>query len=331
MPLQPFYGSPDPLIWRIPKMDAPENSLISQVVSMYNLQKPQDMPLNPKAFVVIGFNCDEGIRREEGRQGAINGPDAVRRALARLPIHKYNFQLWDAGNIICVDKHLEEAQEALGEAIAFLFKKSMIPIVLGGGHETAWGHYQGIVRAYPDKHLGIINFDSHFDLNPLLPDGRGSSHTSFLQIAKAHYATKNRFDYNCIGIQHTENVHSLFEVAKQYQVKTIWADELHQGLLEKCIDFIDRIIDQNELIYVSLCLDVFSSAFAPGVSDPQPLGLFPWHIIPLIRQLTASAKVISYEVSDLSPNYDLDQNTAKLAACLVYEFIHHYNEQPRSW
>ncbi len=118
---------------------------------------------------------------------------------------------------------------------------------------------------------------------------------------------------------------------KKYDAKIIWADELHQGQLEKCVDFIDRIIDQNDIIYLSVCLDVFAAAFAPGVSATQPLGLFPWHIIPLIRQLAASGKVISYDIAELSPKHDIDGITAKLAANLIFEFIHHHHEMPREW
>jgi Arginase/agmatinase/formimionoglutamate hydrolase, arginase family len=105
------------------------------------------------------------------------------------------------------------------------------------------------------------------------------------------------------------------------------ADELHQGQQQKCVDFIDRVIDQNEMIYMSLCLDVFSAAYAPGVSATQPLGLQPWDIIPLIRQIAASGKVVSFDIAELSPRYDVDQRTAKLAGVLIYEFIHHYHHK----
>jgi formiminoglutamase len=105
------------------------------------------------------------------------------------------------------------------------------------------------------------------------------------------------------------------------------ADDLHLGQQEKCIDFIDRVIDQNELVYVSICMDVFSAAFAPGVSHNQPLGLNPWHVIPLVRQLAASGKVISYDIAELCPRYDVDHRTAKLAALMIYEILHHHHER----
>ena len=104
------------------------------------------------------------------------------------------------------------------------------------------------------------------------------------------------------------------------------ADELHQGHQEKSFDFIDRIIDENDFVMLSLSLDVFSPAFAPGVSNIQPLGLTPWQVIPLLRQVAASGTVIGYDLSELVPKYDIDQRTMKLAATFIYEIIHHHNE-----
>jgi formiminoglutamase len=134
-----------------------------------------------------------------------------------------------------------------------------------------------------------------------------------------------------IGIQHAGNIRQLFETAKKYNTNIILADELHQGQQQKCVDFVDRVIDQTEMIYLSVCLDVFSAAYAPGVSAAQPLGLAPWDVIPLIRQLATSGKVVSFDIAELSPRYDVDYRTARLAANLIYEIIHHYHERTGTW
>jgi formiminoglutamase len=324
------YLSPDPLIWQ-GRADTPPRSAFFQLITILNLLEKIPSPAVHPAFALLGFRCDEGIRRNHGRIGAAEGPSAIRRALGRLPVQKEHITLIDAGNIVCIDGDLEASQEALANVVTLLLQANLTPIILGGGHELAFGHYQGILHAFPDKHMGIINFDAHFDMRPIPSDSKGNSGTPFLQIAQLHEAKKNRLDYNCIGIQHAGNTRQLFETVKKYNTRFILADELHQGQFEKCVDFIDRIIDQNEMVYISLCLDVFASAFAPGVSAIQPLGLSPWHLIPLLRQLAASGKVVSFDIAELSPHYDIDQTTAKLAASLIYEFIHHHNEQSRPW
>jgi formiminoglutamase len=188
-----------------------------------------------------------------------------------------------------------------------------------------------LAASLAQENLGIVNFDAHFDMRPLLPNNLGSSGTAFLQIAKAHESAERHYDYNVIGVQSSANIHDLFETARKYGVNIIFAEDIHRNQQQKCGDFIDRIIDQNEIIYMSICLDVFAAHTAPGVSNSQPLGVEPREIIALVSQLAASGKVISLDVAELSPRYDVDHHTAKLAAILIYEFVHHYHHRSQPW
>lgn len=52
-------------------------------------------------------------------------------------------KLFDAGNILCDDISMEDGQRALGHAVEKLLKLKLFPIVLGGGHETTFGHFLG--------------------------------------------------------------------------------------------------------------------------------------------------------------------------------------------
>ncbi|OGT66671.1 MAG: formimidoylglutamase [Gammaproteobacteria bacterium RIFCSPHIGHO2_12_FULL_45_9] len=320
------YIPPDPTLWQ-GRQGLPSASCFFQTISPLNLLSEAPPTVDTTRFAIIGFKCDEGVRRDLGRTGAAEGPTAIRQSLGRLPIQKTALACYDAGNIVCLDHDLEASQQALGEVIAILLEKNITPIVLGGGHELAWGHFQGIAKAYPHQNLGIINFDAHFDMEPMHTRHQAGASTPFLQIAEAHQCEKRRLDYNCIGIQHAGNIRQLFDTAKHYHTKVILADELHQGQQEKCIDFVDRVVDQNEIIYLSLSLDVFATAYAPGVSSVQPLGLTPWHVIPLIRQLAASGKMIGYDVAELCPRYDIHYCTTKLAALMIYEIMHHHGDR----
>ena len=317
------YHPPESNRWQ-GRADSPARSSFFQIIEMLDLRQHIPPAQDKLAFALIGFCCDEGIRRNLGREGAAEGPGAIRAVLAKLPVQKQNFTCFDAGDITCDDGDLESAQSALADTIHLLLQAGITPIILGGGHELAFGHYLGIAKSYRDELLGIVNFDAHFDMRSLLTSGKGSSGTPFLQIANAEHQDKRRFDYNCIGIQHAGNTKHLFDTAKKHNVQVILADDLHQGFMDKCVNFVDRVIDQNQLIYLTLCLDVLSAADAPGVSAPQAMGVTPWQILPLIRQLAASGKVISYDIAEMSPRYDIDNRTAKVAANFVYEIIHHH-------
>lgn len=320
------YLPPDINPWR-GREDAPPGACFFHHTELINLLNSKPEKTKVPAFAFVGFKCDEGAQRELGRTGATEGPMAIRQRLAKLPLQKEKIKLYDVGTIVCADHDLDASQQALGEVIAMLLEKNIRPIVLGGGHELSFGHFQGIAKHYPaKKRLGIISFDAHFNLHPTDASHRASACTTFYQIAEACAAQKRHFDYNCIGIQHASNITKCFEDAKKYDAKVLLADEMHQNQPEKCFDFIDRVADENDIVYISMSLDIFSPAHAPGVSTIQPLGLNPWHIIPLLRQAAASGKVICYDVSELVPRYDIDHRTAKLAATLIYEIIHHHED-----
>ena len=95
-------------------------------------------------YAIIGFECEEGVRRNKGRLGAAEAPNALRSGLANLPWRfPTDARLSDVGNIACVSEDLESAQQQLGEAVTAILSKGAKPIILGGGHETLYGHYLG--------------------------------------------------------------------------------------------------------------------------------------------------------------------------------------------
>lgn len=324
------YNKADASIWQ-GRADIPPASCFFQVIQPLDLSQPFTLASFPfeddsepkQAFALLGFCSDEGIKRNRGRVGAAEGPKAIRQALASLPFHHSHAICYDAGDIICQDGDLESSQAALGEAVSILLKNDITPIVIGGGHELAWGHYQGLEKQFQEDQISIVNFDAHFDMRPSI-DGKGSSGTPFLQIAESLEKNNKEIDYTCIGIQRPGNIKSLFETADKYNTKILMADTLHPGNKKECDNFINQIIFYKKFIYLSLCLDVFSTAFAPGVSAPQAMGVTPWKIMSLVKKLAASGKVISYDIAELSPKHDIDNRTAKLAANFVYEIIHHH-------
>lgn len=70
-------------------------------------------------------------------------------------------------------------------------------------------------------------------------------------------------------------------------------------------------------MYLTIDLDGFSSAYAPGVSAPSPDGFDPVFIYKVLDFVLKSKKVISCDIAELNPDFDIDENTAFLAARLV--------------
>ncbi|MDR8258216.1 formimidoylglutamase, partial [Acinetobacter baumannii] len=88
---------------------------------------------------------DEGVRRNKGRTGAADGPATLRRALANMASHQGHDRCVDMGTISVDGEQLEAAHQALREAVADCQRVGKRTLVLGGGHETAFGHGAGVL------------------------------------------------------------------------------------------------------------------------------------------------------------------------------------------
>ena len=316
------YDPPHKTIWS-GHHDEPAGQRFHQIIQCVDLR--HELPDRSKGpvYALIGFACEEGIRRNLGRTGAAQGPEALRKAIGQLPVHlKGPYQIIDCGDISCSDTDLEEAQRCLGEVISLLLQHHVHPIVIGGGHEVAWGHYQGIRMAHPRMNLGMVNIDAHFDLRPLLPGKLGSGGTTFLQIAQECKENQRDFDYLCLGIEPFANSFQSFRQAHDLGVHYVTGEEIYLQGPDVCFHALDSLLTRRDAVYLTLCLDVFSSAYAPGVSATQPLGISPWQAVSLIRRIASSGKVLSFDVSELSPPLDKTGLTAQLSASLIATFIH---------
>ena len=270
-------------------------------------------------FGLFGFACDEGIRRNHGRVGAELGPKAFREALKKINWHTHEKPpITDFGDVICHGGDLESAQKELSDKVLALLQNQQKSMVIGGGHETAYGHFCGLSNFLGKQNIGIINFDAHFDLRPLLETNLGTSGTPFLQISREREAQNLSFDYLVLGIQPFSNSDSLFKTAQNLNVSYVLAENLEQEASAQ----IKAMLDRHEFIYLSICLDVFAESAAPGVSAPQALGLFPTQILPLLKQIKHSQKVIGLDIVELAPPYDRQDTTAKLAASLAAYWLH---------
>ena len=123
------------------------------------------------------------------------------------------------------------------------------------------------------------------------------------------------------------NSHSLEETAQQLAVQTVTADYFHQQDNSHIQAVVDNFLQQVDCVYLSVCLDVFASSVAPGVSAEQVNGLYPYHVIPWIKYIFANTEVISCDIAELSPPHDTKQQTAKLAALLASLLMEGFSPQ----
>lgn len=272
--------------------------------------------INPNDFVLHGFAVDEGVKRNKGRVGAKDAPDVIRKNLSNFPVINSDFALLDFGNVKCEDENLELSQNLLADKVSNALSKNAKSLVLGGGHEVTFAHYSGIRKAFPNQKIGIINFDAHFD-NRSLENGLATSGTGFWQIAQ-----EGEIRSLHIGIQKNSNTRRLFEVADDFGMKYILADEIYSENIPNLTFTINSFLEDVDIVYVTICMDVFNASIAPGVSAPAYNGIFTdRNFMQIYRHILSSEKTKALDVAEVNPNFDIQERTARLAASLVNEWF----------
>lgn len=274
-------------------------------------------------LVLLGFACDEGVRRNHGRVGAAGGPLALRKALANLAWHRLA-PAYDAGDVCCEDGDLEAAQARLAHNVCALLDAGHLPLVLGGGHEVAFGSWSGLAehlsrKAAPRKavpRIGIVNFDAHFDLRD--PAHVHSSGTPFAQIAEQSAARGWPFRYACLGVSRASNTRALFTRAAELNVLVREDHEIRESTLDAIGTELDAFAADCDAFYLTIDIDVLPACEAPGVSAPAARGVRLELIEPLLERLKASGKLRLVDFAELNPEYDIDNRTAKAAARLIH-------------
>lgn len=300
------------------RVDASERG---DTTRLFSIVQPAAAAAMSGAPVLVGFCCDAGVLRNQGRPGAARGPHEIRRSLANLPAHGLR-ALFDAGDVECTDDRLEEAQEVLGRKLHALLDAGAFPLVLGGGHEIAWGSWQGL-RAHLDARgdagrVLVLNLDAHFDLRTSRP---GSSGTPFDQIAGDCAARGRRFEYLCLGVSRLSNTPALFERAAELGASWVEDTALQERHLDTRLAELQARLDQVDHVYLTIDLDVLQGAAMPAVSAPAAYGLPPTVIEEIIVLVRRSGKLRIADLAEFNPAYDDDSRGARLAARLSYRLL----------
>lgn len=310
-----LHQNPSPFHWSGRKSDQVEY-WHQTVKTVSNLKLRED---STKKIGILGYSGEEGVIRNQGRTGTIEGPSTIRKMLGSIALHlPENVPILDYGDIFTLDQDMESSHEVISKTTYDLLVTHHFPVLLGGGHDLAYAHGKGALKYVKEKgeKLGIINLDAHFDLRPLVK-GKGHSGSPFFQLAGEF---PEDFNYLALGIQRAANPKSLFDTAEKLKARYIVMEEFRLHNWEFIEEQIIWFMDSVDKIYLSIDMDGFSSAFAPGVSAPSPMGFNPQIAFKVFELIVKSKKLISLDVVELNPQFDQDNATARLAARSV-EYI----------
>jgi len=260
------------------------------------------------AAIVFGVPFDS---THSYKPGTRFGPDAIRDSFNNIEIFHPQFQvdletvnIEDLGNT----KHTVVAEEMLDmvkKITTELQQRNKQLIILGGEHLITLGSYM----SFP-KETGYVVFDAHYDLRDEYADIK-LSHAAYLRrIVEQHGAE------NIIHVGARAFVKEELAFLTENKIKTISDKDIRDGNGPKLVKDAVSTFDK---IYTSFDLDVLDPAFAPGVGNPESVGISSRELFDMIYSLDGT-KVICFDIVELNPTHD-NGATTSLAAKIMSTMI----------
>ncbi len=174
-------------------------------------------------------------------------------------------------------------------------------LTLGGDHSITYPLIKAYSRFYDS--FDILQIDAHPDLYEELDNDRYSHACPFTRI----------MDEKLIG--------QLFQVG----VRTWTTHQLAQAhkyniAIREMKNFcLKDIAELKNDLYISLDIDAFDPAFAPGVSHHESGGLTSRQVINIIQSI--KTRIIGADIVEFNPKRDMQGITATLAAKMMKEIL----------
>jgi len=245
------------------------------------------------------------------KPGCRFGPDVIRDAFNNIEIFQPEFgidletvNINDLGNT----KHTVVAAEMLQmveNITSELKEQNKQLIILGGEHLVTLGSF----TCFP-KDTGYVVFDAHYDLRDQYADIK-LSHAAYLRRI-----IEKRGSENIVHVGARAFVKEELAFLKEHNISTVSDKEIRDGNGPKLLKDITSTFDN---IYLSIDLDVLDPAFAPGVGNPEAVGISSRELYDLVTTLQ-NKKIVAADIVELNPTYD-NGATASMAAKMISTII----------
>ena len=283
---------------------------------------------------MIGAALDLG----QGRRGVDMGPSAIRYAGLDARLDELGHEYVDCGN---VETAVAEATTAGDEQARFLpqikdtsqriaalvaraAREDSVPVVLGGDHSVALGTLAGLAEVHGPG--GTIWIDAHGDLNS--PDTSPSGNVHGMVLAAVLGLAGDRFRGDGWGLPAVApgrvalvGVRSLDDgerqVLRELDAKVFTMSEVDRLGIERAIRESLTHVAGPGFVHVSLDMDAMDPEVAPGVGTPVRGGLSYREAHLAMELIAESGLASSFDVVEVNPILDRENETAQLAVELV--------------
>jgi agmatinase len=266
-------------------------------------------------IALVGVPMDLGV---SNRPGARFGPRAIRSIERIGPYHptfrgvpKSSVRAADIGDVPFRSRYsLEQSLEDIEHFYAGLKAGGVRPLSAGGDHSITYPILQALGKGAP---VGLVHIDAHCDTMGAY-DGSKFHHGGPFRLAVLDGVLDPERTIQ-IGIRGSSNMYWEFSHASGMTV--IYMEDFMRLGVDAVAELARKVVGDGP-VYVSVDVDGFDPAYAPGTGTPEAGGLEAREGLALLRAL-GGLNVVGADVVEVAPQYDPTTNTSQLAAQLLFE------------
>ncbi len=267
------------------------------------------------AVVILGCPQAEGVRRNNGRLGAEFAPDAIRSQFYKLTPFGISAKIFDLGDTL-IQETLEETHDLHTKIVEQVLRAGKKIIVLGGGNDVSYADGCAVANVYGKKNWLALNIDAHFDVRADQPRNSGTPYRQLLD--EQYLMPENLYE---IGYQSQAASQVYFDYLKKLGVNIISLEEFQISSLKSQIQEKLSIFNSQFSTFLGFDVDSVRASDAPGVSAPSPIGLTANEFLNLSNLAGTLPQTKIIEFTEVNPNFDIDNRTAKLVAIAMHRFL----------
>lgn len=271
---------------------------------------------------MLGVPNDLGVGY---RPGARFGPRAVREASTRLgplpaegvfDIERDRLVLSggpvvDAGDVDVLRSQPGATLEAVEATVSALLRAGAFPVVIGGDHSATGPAVRALASQGP---LGVLQIDAHLDVTDEVMGSRDTSSSPMRRASEAPQVER----ILQVGIRGPRTSAAGYRGAEKRGNLVLTRDAMRTQ--ESWDELLDAVAAFDRC-YVTLDMDAFDPAVAPGVSSPEPGGFDYPEVRRLLREAAARTDIVGFDVMETNPLVDNSGATAYLAAVATLELL----------
>ena len=257
------------------------------------LEEGDSGPSGQAKAVVVPFGLEASVSYSGGTAG---GPAAILKAshqvelfdewLWREPVADYGV---DTLAPFEIETPLEAALAQIAGVCGQILDEGRFPLVLGGEHSLTAGAIRPFVERF--GRLSVLHFDAHADLRDGY-EGERYSHAAAIRRVLDHDGVR----VVSVGIRNISAEEAAWLDLAPRPVRIHWAHE--RSALDPAV--IARELGDDP-VYVTFDVDGLDSSLMPATGTPEPGGLFWDDVLPILREVGRSCRIVGADVVELAP------------------------------